>query len=372
MGLEGALHVELRLSDGKVAEVAVQSTRRTDAASVFRGWRVEDALRLIPSMFAVCGTAQTIAAVSACEAALGLQVSPAVGQARALLCTLEALDNQAFELGVQWARCAGRLSDALGVRRMREATAAVRRFAGGDAAGIVPGGGRIPALAPTRAALAGLEEAVAHFGPAVAADEAALRDWATGVLGAAAGALDHFGVRDVPLAPDLPAEWYAARFADPGFCALPSLDGAPAEVGALARVAAHPVVAPLLESHGRTLFTRLVARWVDLQQLAALAARQVQDLHAENGAAMPLSSGSGSGTGIADTARGRLAHHVEIEQGRVVGWRAVAPTEWTFHPRGVLHASLLGASASGLQGSLPWLIAALDPCVPCSVGLSGK
>lgn len=372
MGLEGALRVELRLSEGKVAEVAVDSTRRTDAASVFRGWRVEDALRLVPSMFVVCGTAQTVAAVSACEAALGLEVSPGLAQARALLCTLEALDNQAFELGVQWAQCAGRPSDALGVRRMREATAAIRRWLGGDFAAIVPGGGRIVAQGSTREALALIEEAVAHFGPVRAGDEAALREWAAGMLGGAAGALDHFGACDVPFAPDLPAAWYAARFAAPAFCARPSLDGVPAEAGALARVAAHPAVAPLLKSHGRALLTRLVARLVDLQQLQALAARQVQDLHAEEAAAKALSVGSGSGTGVADTARGRLAHQVELEQGRVVGWRAVAPTEWTFHPEGVLRASLLGASASGLQGSLPWLIAALDPCVPCSVGLTGK
>lgn len=381
MGLEGALAVQLRLCEGRVAEVALSSTRRTDVAAALEGWRLDSALRLVPSLFAVCGTAQSVAATEAGEAALGIEVSSNQREARALLCTLESIDNGCFELGLHWAELAGLPPDATGVRRTREATAALRRWAV-DGAGVSWGGGRVLARGSAGALVAQLQSALAHFAPdeGLTADEAALRHWAATSPVPAARALtavyeakaEDFGAAMVPLVPVLSADWYASRLGEPGFCARPTLGGSPAEAGALARVATHPVVAALAESHGRSLLTRLVARLVDLRALGKLAEHQAQNLHAEESAARILAAGTGRGTGVADTARGRVAHQVEVEQGRVVGWRAVAPTEWTFHPGGILREAVLGSSASGVQALTQWLIAALDPCVPCSVILMGK
>jgi hypothetical protein len=46
----------------------------------------------------------------------------------------------------------------------------------------------------------------------------------------------------------------------------------------------------------------------------------------------------------------------------------VSPTDWTFHPRGVLPGALRGAPATTtLERDAGWLVLALDPCVPCKV-----
>lgn len=76
----------------------------------------------------------------------------------------------------------------------------------------------------------------------------------------------------------------------------------------------------------------------------------------------------GRGIGVAVTARGRLRHVIDIEDGRIVGWRADAPSDWNFAPRGPVSltaASLPASPARKRQAEL--LIAAFDPCAPCTV-----
>ena len=67
-----------------------------------------------------------------------------------------------------------------------------------------------------------------------------------------------------------------------------------------------------------------------------------------------------------EAARGRLVHRVEVAAGRVSNYRILAPTEWNFHPKGVLACSLLDLEVdneSSLKQSADLLINAIDPCV---------
>jgi hypothetical protein len=173
-----------------------------------------------------------------------------------------------------------------------------------------------------------------------------------------------FGRSGVAALPDLPAEWFAQQLAaTPDFSGQPDFNGKPADTGALHRVAATPLIADLMRRHGNGILTRLIAKLVELAGLPALAT----GLTAEPSAAMPLHA-TGSGAGIADTARGRLAHWVALEQGVVKNYRTVAPNEWNFHPQGALVRGLVGLPAcDDLRRRADLLIAALDPCVPCQV-----
>ena len=74
------------------------------------------------------------------------------------------------------------------------------------------------------------------------------------------------------------------------------------------------------------------------------------------------------GTGIAqvEAARGRLVHRVELDGDRVQRYQILAPTEWNFHPRGVLAQGVKGLAVSNkalLRRQTELLINAIDPCV---------
>jgi Ni,Fe-hydrogenase I large subunit len=80
---------------------------------------------------------------------------------------------------------------------------------------------------------------------------------------------------------------------------------------------------------------------------------------------------TGTGIGLAETARGLLVHQAQVAaDGRVERYRVVAPTEWNFHPdgalaRGLVDRQVMDGAAARRDATL--LAQALDPCVAFTV-----
>lgn len=377
MSAGGEIALALAVRDDRVIDVGLHSSRRTDAARVLHGMMLGRALGVIPSLFTVCAAAHTCAALAAGEAALGVEPSAATAGARRLLCLLEALESYAFQVSVQWAEALGRPPVLEPLRRVRDATGALRRWAVGEGSAWARiGGSSVLVEGSAAPLLADLRAAADVIAPAEALEEErALAAWASrayepvgGLLGAllACGAAG-FGQAAAPLLSTMPAAWFAKRLQDPEICARPTIDGTPAEAGAIARVSHHPAVARHLARHGRGLLARFVARVADARAIVDDIAALAPALHAEPAADVARARVSGQATSVVDTARGPLAHAIELDRGLVVTWRTVAPTEWSFHPAGVIREALLGAPAGDLARRARWLVTALDPCVPCSV-----
>jgi Ni,Fe-hydrogenase I large subunit len=165
------------------------------------------------------------------------------------------------------------------------------------------------------------------------------------------------------------ADWFAARLAsEPDFADAPTLDGVPAEVGALA-ARRHPLVAEALAHWGPTLATRLLAAALDAPVVAGRLCRALDRLADDDAAEVDLLR-SGRGAGVVETARGPLAYYVETAGGRAQTLRSVAPTEWNFHPAGPLMIALADAPKVDEPIFAARLLAAsFDPCVPFTIGL---
>ena len=89
---------------------------------------------------------------------------------------------------------------------------------------------------------------------------------------------------------------------------------------------------------------------------------------AEHKALGMMPGGSGAGLGIAVTARGRLRHCVVLEDGHIARWSVTAPTDWNFAPDGPVARAAQALDKDGdLAEQAKWLVAAFDPCLPCSV-----
>ncbi|HNW61729.1 MAG TPA: hydrogenase maturation factor HoxV/HupK [Piscinibacter sp.] len=141
---------------------------------------------------------------------------------------------------------------------------------------------------------------------------------------------------------------------EPDFCAHPDWQGEPAETGPWTRTV-DPVPLPL-----HNAWMRLIARFVDVLRLAA---PQGRDWLAEG--ALPLAHGEA--IAWTEMARGLLVHWVRLEDSpsgpRVADCRVLAPTEWNFHPRGVLAQTLATLHGPDRAGEAARAAVAFDPCV---------
>jgi uptake hydrogenase large subunit len=180
--------------------------------------------------------------------------------------------------------------------------------------------------------------------------------------------------RPVAALPEIPDAELITRMSasdSADFISRPTWHGQPCETSPFTRALATPLIDALIESHGRGLLPRLAAQLLDVamhMQLLALepeTTRRVQE--------PPPHSAEGVGLGRSGAARGLLVHLVRVENDRVGDYRILAPTEWNFHPQGVVAqglAALPVGSETAVRRQAALLITAIDPCVGFSITLS--
>ncbi|MBK3801190.1 hydrogenase [Azospirillum brasilense] len=382
-GLEGSVSVRLETAAGRVRAVSVQ-VRRPAAARALCGRTPDEAMRLVPLLFSLCGTAQSLAALEALEDALGLDARTHA-TARVLLAEAETATNHAWQVLMDWPAQLGEAPQPRELAGLRTAAAAIHPALYPACDGLRPGGGLLrPNRAALTAAVAALREGVerAVFAAPVPTDAADLERWAeAGETGAArlmrrvlAPGMAGFGACGVPALEPHPARWFGERLAaDAAFSERPRQDGAPAHTGPLARQSTHPLVAALLSRHGSGIAAHAAARLMELAELAERLTRWADRLEEAEPAPNTGSARCGAGSGAVETARGRLAHWLRLEDSRIADCRIVAPTEWNFAADGPLAQGLAGAVADGaLAGRTALLVGALDPCVAPAITIQDE
>lgn len=163
------------------------------------------------------------------------------------------------------------------------------------------------------------------------------------------------------------------------WCKAPRLDGAPIEVGALARqvVDGHGLARDLVATNGGNVHSRVVTRFVEM----AMVTLQMQtwldefilgDQFCRVGE-MPNQS---KGVGLTEAARGALGHWLCVDKGRISNYQIIAPTTWNFSPRdeneiaGPLEQALIGAPIRATETepvSVQHIVRSFDPCMVCTV-----
>jgi hypothetical protein len=370
VSLEGELQIGLQLSARRVAQVRIRSTRPDVARSLLQGRRRADVLAAVPRLFSICGHSQSVVSALACAAAAGETASPALLARGSSTVSAEVVREGAWRILLDWPRW---LAEPPGDAAIAAARGALAWRAATPGDGASTGA---PALAQAIA--------VAAFGTSagdwLALDsEARIDRWMdTGPTAAArfmrrvrdddAAALDgdERSTQAAPLLAATPdATWLAelaqAGDAEPAFAQQPTWHGAPAETGALARQQQDPLVAALLRRSATRIPARFMAR---LRELALLLAGRAAP------AAGALALAPGTGIAWVENARGLLVHQVRLDGDRVAAYRIVAPTEWNFHPAGVLARSLTGRNAGDpdqVKARANVLVHALDPCVACKI-----
>ena len=375
--IEGRLKLVVRISGGTVANVSILSTRAVRACSVFHDHSVAEVLRLIPSVFSICGTAQAHAGLAACEEALGQSLSAPQYAARRLLLMVETAQEHCWRIALDWPKLVDKLPDVKALMALRAPLTGIAAGLFPDGEWLRPGGGRLDVDIPR------LGEAVDTFSHCLTqsllsgwdsvADVDTLRHWADGVDTTAANlvrrimalGLADFGGSFVELMGGADLEDIGGVLAgdtNGEFVAKPHLEGTVHETGPLARMRKQQVVASVLERFGNGILARFVARLAELSDISSDMGMVLPRLSDDEGADFDHGA-SGAGVAMVEAARGLLVHRVELEKGYVRRYQILAPTEWNFHPQGPLVEGLRGSDGHGIRESAAMLITALDPCV---------
>lgn len=382
MSMEGGIRIDLRLADDAVQDVIMVSSRPVHASRVLEGKPVEEALALLPLLFSVCATAQSCAGVRACEQALGIAETAAATRRRDLLVKLEALREHLWRIFLDWPK---RLGEEPGRATMQQVIRLQGALSGvldpGQnlfSPGADPGGMDDGSWQLLTEKLAELLEAKL-FGQLPSAwlegmDVAALEAWSANTPTVAARLLrlvlerSWAGVGNDAVAslPSMEACELADSFADAAFVEAPLWRGEPRETTALTRQQG-PLIQALQQRWGKGLLPRLAARLVEVARLCM----DLQILSAEPPPSLHCPSWAGLGLGQAEAARGRLIQLVLIEDRRIRQYRILAPTEWNFHPWGVVARGLgeLHGSRAGIREQAELFVESIDPCVSYELNL---
>ncbi|TAH68208.1 MAG: hydrogenase [Rhodopseudomonas palustris] len=351
------IEVSLAVAANRVVAVKISARRPVGIGRLAEGRDGDAVAALLPRLFALCGRAHSAAFAAACAMARG----SALPERARLAHSAAVLAERMSELlrGTVLA-LAGPALPSL-APALRQISEAARRFDG--------------AALPDAAAIDAIDAGLAAIGlpPHCLDDLANYQHWlaADGPLAALhAGLLTSdaaFGAVAIDaLAASDDATIGAALWQQGAlFAACPQLGGRVPETGALARQAAHPLIAQL----GSGLGARLVARLIEIRatpdQLRAVLRGDL---------VMTASLAANDAIAAVEGARGRLHHLVALDpHGRVSRLEMLAPTEWNFHPQGALCRALraLQLRSDGAdQERIERLVAAFDPCVAFSVKLT--
>ena len=383
-GPEGEILLGIGWSRGRVGDVDIRSTRPLHASRLFTKRVPRQALPLVPLLYALCGTAQARAAVSACERAMGLAEPVRVAAARDLLVLFETAREHLWRFSLDWPRLHGGAASGAPVAAASTLMEAFRTALWGRTDPFLPGalplengGGSAREVAGRlRALLARELFDLEPEGFQEIRDADALDAWARGRGGGAAlipwindrgwGGLVPSAVAPLPALDETELRRLIEGPGGEEFLAFPLWSGNPRETGPYTRNASQPLVA-CLDRAGSGLAARLAARLVEL---AEIPGRLLSGLRRMEGGAESTPPGArpAAGVGVAqvEAARGRLVHYVRIAGDVVDEFRVLAPTEWNFHPRGVLARSLAGLRGGdrvSLETRVRIIVTAIDPCV---------
>lgn len=387
MGIEGSLAIALQTDSRRVIQVSIHSNRPVHASRVFHGKSVADTLTMIPMLFSICGTAQACAGVRACEQALGIESSAPVELIRNALVNMETLREHLWRILLDWPIFLGELPQKSAMTGLLKQQNDYRQLITG---------GNNPFLLQQKISccdldklqhivhkISGLLEQSVFAMPPIQWLEInsieKLRQWfdsdrtlATRMLHfVRQQQLNETGRCQVDTIALLDTQQLYKELGNNDFIRQPQWHGSCRETSSLTRIES-PLLDELRHQSGNGLLVRLVARLTEMAQLSKSILMDRGDaavsyIKLDNNKLI-----SGHGIGEVPAARGHLLHHVHIENEQIRQYQILAPTEWNFHPQGVVARSLatLQGDQAQIERQARLLINAIDPCVGFELSIS--
>jgi uptake hydrogenase large subunit len=387
VSVEGELRFELLCRDHHIRRVRIRSSRPLQLPLLFEGKRVDEVLRMIPMLYSVCATAQASAAATACRQAMGMGVDQPVALAESMLVWLETAREHLWRILIDWPGFNGEAVERERVAPLSQLMPDGRNACFGSQGGsftLQPelqfDAAAFSLLIDTLAST--MEQAVFGMPPSLWREMGTVDDFQHWIEGGTTPAARHLawvkamelgslGDASVEPLPEIDTQAMNLRLQQADaerFIRLPDWADTVRETSSLTRQLGHPLVDSLKPRYGNGLLTRMAAR---LTELASIPERLQHMSEALSGgdrgvqAALPPEAGD-VGLGTVEAARGRLTHRAALSNGVVERYQILAPTEWNFHPQGVVAQGLIGfprGNETTFTRHAELFIKAVDPCV---------
>lgn len=378
MNVEGQLDIQLTCDASGVTNAALQSGRPLQASRILEGLSPEKALHRLPLIFSLCGTAQSAAAVAACEEALSITPSKAQRQARGMLVWMESAREHLLRILLDWPGFAGEAVVQEGLPKVMQLLPSLTSALYGENAPFHLNAELRLDKAKAKSVIAELRSMIDALLNGTLPDTAfGMAQWIKSDASMPARLLgqlrdngwDRLGRSKTFFLPTLAdAELHKQLAADDAenFIGQPLWQGNACETTPLQRQQQQPLIREMLQREGSALLTRLAARLVELASIPDLLQAGLAALTTADRSETKSSADNGIGLSQVEAARGRLIHRVEIEDGVIRRYQILAPTEWNFHPQGVAVQGLRtlnGNDEEVLQQQAALWLNAIDPCV---------
>ena len=365
MSLEGHLNIVLPREPGAPARIDLKEP--VDLTRILAGRPPEAASQIVPALFSLCGTAHAAAAICAAESAQGQEAAGNTRRIRACLVLMERAREHILRICLAWPELIEEAPETETAQAALKLLPAFRQAIDPEGRAFSQTAGNWQASGDGPTLIACLISLIENriLGETVPAwldrhDSKSLAAWTEQGPTSAARFLGSVLKRshDEP-APDRPLFLSESSLTEP----LETVEVVP-ETSCYERRRSHPM---LRQTGNPSLADRYLARLIDLAETAV----ELYRLFLDAGAPVLKADTAGKpGIGIAETARGRLTHVVDLRHGVVADYKIISPTRWNFASRGVARRYLevipQGPDPARIQfASL--VVGAIDPCVAYDV-----
>lgn len=387
MNLEGQIEIDLTVQPDGSKQVQIVNNRPVQAAQLFVGKSIDEALNIIPLLFHVCGKAQGVAAINAIHSAMKAPLDGKTALARDMLCQSEQVREHLLRIFMDWPTHLPQDTPIDTGPDLQALMQITPRFE----AALFPDGKPFDRHTITTPNLEEVEQSVTTlftflsdrvFGcPLETWIKADKKDivlhWIeTGTTIAAQSLRDLLHKKLAPQGQTqccfLPL--VSGRALHPflfdtnasDFVANPTWEGVPRETSALSRQFEHPLLQTTLAHCGAGLLARYMARLIEIAMIALRIKAQLRSLQQSNHMMLKPQTFKGhTGIGMVEAARGLLVHAVEVKDTTIQNYRILAPTEWNFHENGPLAQALGNITSTTLEQIrqiADIIIPSIDPC----------
>jgi len=368
VNVEGELNIEIG------EQVLVTSSRPVFASRVLIGKTPQQALEIVPLLFNVCGVAQARAALLAIQT----EANPAQESARKILVLVETAREHLLRVLMDYPKLFGFEMNSASLAEISQLNQQWKKalFKEGRAFDLDSELDLNHAQCFTL--LTQLTDVMQAniFGVLPEewlniADFSTLQNWVNNCDTGAAISIKKIGqqewyeqgISNCPPLPELSSSDLAKRFDSPdadAFIAQPNWDDNYYESTVLSRHLSSPLISHLLKKFNKGLITRWLARLVEMAHIPSQIENLLQRFRDNNHVETAYNN---YGIGQVEAARGRLIHRLQIENDYITNYQILAPTEWNFHPNGLIKQSLENIKSAKSEQLARIIINAIDPCV---------
>lgn len=385
MSIEGEIKIEVGGQQGQVNSVTITSSRPLHITKLFESKSIFSVSSLLNTLYQLCNTAHQFAYIRLLDESGVIKLSQNEKLAYQLLLDLETIREHCFSIASKWRQESDESVDI----KIVNVLATIKEIV----AALFPGAEPLSLKDKNLQGFSSIEELVAKLEVQLGelligdnedafsqfSDVGHFEMWlqnsdsrsATFLNYLKENKFDRIGKIDVKHMPDINLRNLDTLMQSPNFIKQPEYQGYVFETTPLSRQSQHSLIKQLTEIYGNSLFTRSVAQLLEVFELLKSVKHNYVNLEAEAISYQFQYSGDESSTIVkVDAARGNLVHQMCMDQVNIKSYKILAPTEWNFHPQGVLAKMIQTLSYQDdedLFNQIKLLVNAVDPCVGFSI-----